>query len=1232
MSQKNRTELRKKDFLVIKQTKNQNIVKVVTPQTFQIGLDDGEFKSGLVVKGNAQLEDRIVDSSGSPYIKGAGAVTVTEDSAGGVTISATLGTGATLSGVEADGIEDFTYDGSTPATVKVDLYDNAGIVKTSNGLALNISDISTELNATPAAADMLFIYDATSPTTRFTKKITVNNLMNAASSLSTLGNPLTFRDGLTNASYSNTVAQTIDVERASNGGLNIIGGGTSGGALYVDPNTATETFVLDPGSDFVLIYDATANATRKVKPQRFADLASTYALSVGTGLTYTAGTAYDGSANTQIELDTAGLALLANNNTFSGKNTFGVSPSSGLTGSIQEVSAGVPYLVGGSNVNISTGSNGQITIAASMGAGGTLSAGTGISTFTYDGTGNATVNVDATSLSAVVADRSDYAVIAEDGNLSNITRVPISSIADSVDRTAIMNESSGISIAFPGALLPANISAKVDGTTIGFNSLNQLTAITSGGTAGGGNSDKSATYLVLSVTGSLDNERVFTYGIGITGSDGGSGGALTVGVRDDIVATLTGSQFSGNVGITGSLGVEANAIFVTGLTGSIQVLPDGSTPYIIGDGPISVTTSSLGQLVISSSAGSGGGGGLDTVEQSGGSSFSSVSTLIFTGSTVSGAGSAVTVTPVIGAAEDSTYTDGLFTDFTYETPIGTAVDRFNEVLKGLAPSAAPSLDDINCNDSGTSAKLSFGTSQSISGYENASPSTLTPSSGLSNIDINGSYSSTTVSNDIRIACFASSALINGTLNADVPSDSPNYGSGAFGDADQGTLSIFVNDNATAVWSVDLSSFGSGATTNGNGSGFNLSAVTNGAFADGSSFSTFKHRTGTYTIGASEPDQRDGWNYARVVHTIGGSDTTTNYVEWVNDSVGSAQAMSVSGDSLTGLSMTGTKDLSGVNYNTGGTALYAITILNAYRNVYSTSPITFGGSNTSVGSVTIDPIDYGAGEDETKSIVLTGKTATITGDPILNGSITVNASVPHPLKSNLSGVGSQSIPGILLYDLSDTATTTSEPFRGESYRRTSGSYDAQSDVASGTWNSATSLTTIDGLLFYNSALRAPTQGGVSGDFRNTADGGSISNGPASNVDYSSISSGTRTFYRYFQNTSGGSKTDFQLTLNGSAVISSQPTSLSTSSIHVLAKIPQTLSGFTTGWMDTALPFATGQTSDGDGCLNGSFDSTLNCTNNITFGTQSVGANEYIVIKVEADASWTGNISQMSISWS
>jgi hypothetical protein len=46
---------------------------------------------------------------------------------------------------------------------------------------------------------------------------------------------------------------------------------------------------------------------------------------------------------------------------------------------------------------------------------------------------------------------------------------------------------------------------------------------------------------------------------------------------------------------------------------------------------------------------------------------------------------------IIGDAEDGTYTDGLFVDFSSDTLIGTAVDRFNEVLKALAPSPAPNI-------------------------------------------------------------------------------------------------------------------------------------------------------------------------------------------------------------------------------------------------------------------------------------------------------------------------------------------------------------------------------------------------------------------------------------------------------------------------------------------------------------------------------------------------------------
>ena len=72
----------------------------------------------------------------------------------------------------------------------------------------------------------------------------------------------------------------------------------------------------------------------------------------------------------------------------------------------------------------------------------------------------------------------------------------------------------------------------------------------------GGTGDNKAEYLVLAATGSLTAERVFTAGLGLNGTDGGAGSNYTLKVLDSIVATLTGSQFSGNVGITGSLEVK----------------------------------------------------------------------------------------------------------------------------------------------------------------------------------------------------------------------------------------------------------------------------------------------------------------------------------------------------------------------------------------------------------------------------------------------------------------------------------------------------------------------------------------------------------------------------------------------------------------------------------------------------------------------------------------------------
>ena len=373
-------------------------------------------------------------------------------------------------------------------------------------------------------------------------------------------------------------------------------------------------------------------------------------------------------------------------------------------------------------------------------------------------------------------------------------------------------------------------------------------------------------------------------------------------IDDSVIATLSGSVFSGHVGVTGSIhstsDISGSVVKASSLSGSLTTLENGS-PYLVAGSNITLVTGSSGAITITSAA---GGGSISVL--SGSTTISDTTSLAFgSGFIVNENSSGVaSVTASIGAPEDGLYSDGLFTDFGPTTGIGVAIDRFNEVLKGLAPSAAPDLDDVNCADTGTTSKLSFGSSQSISGYTNVTPASLSPSSNFSNVDINGTYNSSASSNDLRRSVFNGSTVINGTLNADVGADSPNHAAGAFGDGNQGTLKLFVNNNSTPIHSVDLSSFGSGNSLNGNGSGFNLSAVTNGAFSDGSTFSTFKHRTGTYKITAA--DQRNGWNYARITHTVGSSVKTTNYIEWVNDS--NSNALTAAGSAFDTLNMSGTK--------------------------------------------------------------------------------------------------------------------------------------------------------------------------------------------------------------------------------------------------------------------------------------------------------------------------------------
>lgn len=93
---------------------------------------------------------------------------------------------------------------------------------------------------------------------------------------------------------------------------------------------------------------------------------------------------------------------------------------------------------------------------------------------------------------------------------------------------------------------------------------------------GGGDGDSEASYLVLSATGSLSNERVINIGTGLQFNDGGSGGNYTIEVEKEMIfndllsGTADGENTHFQLGNT-PFATDEISIFVNGL---LQIPPD----------------------------------------------------------------------------------------------------------------------------------------------------------------------------------------------------------------------------------------------------------------------------------------------------------------------------------------------------------------------------------------------------------------------------------------------------------------------------------------------------------------------------------------------------------------------------------------------------------------------------------------------------------------------------------
>jgi hypothetical protein len=566
--------------------------------------------------------------------------------------------------------------------------------------------------------------------------------------------------------------------------------------------------------------------------------------------------------------------------------------------------------------------------------------------------------------------------------------------------------------------------------------------------------------------------------------------------------------------------------------------------------------------------------------------------------------------------------DVVFSTWTSTTSLSTAINGFNQVLNNLTPKKAPGLS-VGVETLSVSS-LSIGSAGYLSGvasYEAVTSDTHTQNVFQAVVK-DGSYAILTDDGHRRIGILDGSTNVTGELNSTVSSEGNSYAAKAFGDAKTGTLKLVLN--GTNVVTVDLST--AAAITTTTGTRINLSDVSFAQYDNGADFDIFKYRTGSYTVDSGDSNLRDGWNWLKLVHDLDGSTIReTEIVEWYRDT--NADAIAGTNSQLIN-NLSGTAYLSGVKYFNTGTLQYKVDLDNVYKNTYPSS-VTIFNNNSTVDNTTV-PITALGNDTEAKQIQVDDNSISFNNNvQVSQENISFNARIYHPSKGQVD-VGTQSISNILFNNKSATATVLKEYFDDESMRLPSGiTYSDQASL-SATFTSASPLAA-DELLIYGEHLKYPSI-----DFRNITDGGAY-NGPSSNVDYSS-STGERTYYRKFQNTSGSTKKTFRVKISGSGTIvpNDDPLINNNSNLRVYFKLPETTSLNQTGWVDIAKPFTATSSSPYTaivGGYTGSLDDSLNNNwKNVSFGTTGLLDNEYILIKITAPQGWAGDVTLIEIDWS
>ena len=283
--------------------------------------------------------------------------------------------------------------------------------------------------------------------------------------------------------------------------------------------------------------------------------------------------------------------------------------SGGITGSLTSLKDGTDYIQGGDNIIITTGSTGFIHISAQTGGGNAdreaqyvvmaatasmtnervLAAGSGIAMTDAGAGGNVTLAINYNDIPSLVSGTDFTAGVKFSSNLhisGNVSSFVLtgaikgpkfhvsasSTLFDSrVHFSGTISEFIATGTAKFNSGLSGSLTALTDGTpylvagdnvTLSTGSSGAITINSTGGGSGG--ADKGATYVVISATGSLANERVLKADSGLTISDGGAGNEVTLAINTNVVAQIvSGTTFEDNVHFSGSISDFA-------LTGTIK--------------------------------------------------------------------------------------------------------------------------------------------------------------------------------------------------------------------------------------------------------------------------------------------------------------------------------------------------------------------------------------------------------------------------------------------------------------------------------------------------------------------------------------------------------------------------------------------------------------------------------------------------------------------------------------